>query len=134
MVYEGYDDEQGNNTKNSYSYNKNGQLLTSTVDCNYTLWEYSYEYDKQDRLVKKIKNNELEVSYEYFQNRLIKEIRFSRNGNIETIYEYDDSGLLIYKKENDNIVEKNINVDGRLIERWTYYFGIDPSYYPCGSQ
>lgn len=108
--------------------------MTSTVDCNYTHWEYSYEYDKQDRLVKKNKNNELEVSYEYFQNRLKKEIRYNRNSNTETTYEYDDNGLLIYKKENDKIIEKNIYDKGRLVERWTYYFGIDPGYYPCSSQ
>lgn len=134
LIYEGYDDERGNNTKNNYLYNKNGQLIESTVDCNYTHLSYSYEYDSQKRISKKYKNNELEISYEYSNNLLIKKIHYNRNNDVEIMYEYDDNGLLINKKENGKTIEKNIYYTYRLIERWTYYFGIDPCYSPCCSQ
>ena len=134
LIYEGYDDEQGNNTKNKYSYNEKGQLIESTVDCNYTHLLYSYEYDLENRLSKKYVNNELEVSYEYSNNLLMKEIHHNKNNNLEITYEYDDNGLLINKKENEKVIEKNIYYSGRLVERWTYYFGIDPCFSICCGQ
>ena len=134
LIYEGYDDERGNNTKNNYSYGKNGELISSKNECNYNKWNYSYEYDSNGRLRKKYKNNELEVSYEYSQNHLTKEIHYNRNSNKEILYVYDDNGLLINKREKEKLIENNIYNNGRLVERWTYYFGIDPCYSPCCGQ
>ncbi len=139
LIYEGYDDEKGNNTKNNYTYNENGKLISSTNECNYNHWECLYEYDTNGKLNKEYKNNELEVSYEYYDNRLTKETHYQHNNfvadkNKEIIYYYDEKGLLTMKREDENIIEKNTYSNGKLVERWTYYFGIDPCFSPCCGQ
>jgi YD repeat-containing protein len=134
LIFEGFDDERGNNTKNTYLFNETGLLVKSTVDCNYTHWEYTYEYDNKGRLIEKIKNNDLEISYEYSENKLSKEIKHYRNNDNEILYEYDQNNFLFIKKENGKLVEKNIYDDNYLIKRWTYYFGIDPCHSQCCSQ
>lgn len=134
LIYKESVGGRGSSKTNEYSYNDNGQLIASYGYNLYKNWSYSYKYDSQNRLIEKYKDDELEVSYEYSHNLLFKETRYFRNNNIETIYEYDDRGLLIIKKEKGKVVEKNIYSDGRLIERWKYYFGIDPCYHRCCNQ
>jgi len=134
LIYEESDGGRGSSKINEYSYNDNGQLIASYGYNYYKNWSYSYKYDSQNRIREKYKNDDLEVSYEYSHNLLIKETRYFRNNNLETIYEYDDRGLLINKKEKGKVIEKNIYSNGRLIERWKYYFGIDPGYHKCSNQ
>jgi YD repeat-containing protein len=131
LIYEGYDDDNSNNTKNNYCYNAKGQLISSTEDCNYTHSSYLYRYDSKGRLINKYLNDNLICSYVYYEDRLIKELGTQNN---ETTYEYDDNGSMLIKKISEKIVEQNYYYQDRLVERWTFYYGIDPGYYPCSGQ
>ncbi|MGJ3233589.1 hypothetical protein [Marivirga sp.] len=47
------------------------------------------------------------------------------------IYSYDSQNRLIQVKDGDNIIEENDYVGYKLVEKRTYYFGIDPGYDIC---
>lgn len=131
LIYEGYDDDRGNSDERNYSYDDHGLLVKSTIDCNGNHEEYSYEYDEKNRLTGIIENGEPEIYYWYFDNRLDREMHYSRSGDTEIIYSYDKSGLLVSKTVNGKIAEKNTYNNGRLSEKLTYGIGIDPCYDPC---
>ena len=136
LIYEGFNDDRPNNTKGHYFYNKEGQLISSTQECNYTHSEFTYGYDFKGRLIRKQKNSAIvEVtSYEYSQNHLISEILKSPNRTVETTYKYDSNGLCILQKENGKVIQKNNYSKDRLVERLTFAHGCDPGYYPCSMQ
>lgn len=126
LVYDGYDNDMGNNTNNNYYYNGKGQLISLTVDCNFTNSTYSYEYDSKGRLSNEYLNYNLICSYVYSQDRLIKELGTQNN---ETTYEYDDNGSMLIKKINEKIVEQNYYFQDRLVEKWKFYYGRNPEYF-----
>lgn len=139
LIHEGFDDDKGNDQKNNYTYDKDGKMLTSTDECN-TRFIYSYKYDSVNKLIEKYKDGNLEISYEYDNNQLVKEIHYNRFRSYKkdqvTIYKYvyNEMGFLLFKTENENVIEKNIYDNNFLVERWTYYFGIDPCHSPCCGQ
>lgn len=133
LVNERYDDNKGNNTKYNYTYSESGKIITKKEECNFNTRKYNYEYDKYGKLVHVYRDDGLEISYAYTNGVLTKETNH-RNNN-EVTYEYNDKGLLILKKENNKIIEKNVYQGEKLIKRWTSYFGIDPCFdTPCCSQ
>ncbi len=117
----------GNFGRHSYTYNQNGQKLSETEYYGSKHNSYSFEYDAEGNLIKKIKDNELEISYTYSKKVLMKEIDH-KNENKEINYEYDENGLLLHRKEGDKIAEKNVYSNKQLIEQWTYYHGSDPCF------
>jgi len=46
-------------------------------------------------------------------------------------YKYDSQNRLVQIKDGKNIIEKNYYFNKKLIEKRTYYFGIDPGYDIC---
>ena len=146
LIFDGYEEGKGENKgyseNKSYSYSKlNGKPISSNYTYGPNHFENTYEYDSLGRLIKLYKNKELEATYEYSNDLLLKETRFIKGANYASatgtrvlIYEYDDSGLLILKKQFGKIVEKNIYEKGRLLERLTYYYGPDPNFSTCSSQ
>jgi hypothetical protein len=134
LIYEGFDDVQGNNTKYSYQYNSNGLLTGSSLECNYTNWTYTYEYDLNDILIKRFKNNNLEIMYENQDEKLVMQTNFFMQNETLTEFEYNENDKLVIKKENGKIVERNIYKANLLLKKWTYYFGIDPCFDLCCSQ
>ena len=132
LISEGFDDNKGNNTKIFYTYNAKGLLIKRKTECNYNSSEYSYEYNSKNLLIKTLKNNSLEYTYEYHNNLLIEQTNLNRE--IITTFEYGVNGKLLIKKENNQIVQRNIYSNDNLIKSWTYYFGIDPCYDRCCGQ
>ncbi len=113
---------------------------------------------KNNLLVKEWKLSGSFVTYEYENGKQIKKVSHTSNGQEHhfTYYKYKGDLLIEEKKENSlgktiylktyiydkyqrllqiedrgNIVEENKYIDDKLIEKRTYYFGIDPGYYPC---
>ena len=134
LIYEGFNDTKGNNTKNTYQYNSNGLLISSSTECNYTKWKFTYEYDSNNLLVKKFKNSELEITYEYDNDLLVVQTNFNRSRDNILKFEYGENGKLLLKKENNKIIEQNKYLNNYLDKKWTYYFGIDPCYDKCCNQ
>jgi hypothetical protein len=134
LIYEGVGDE-AMDKKHTYIYNEKGQLIESTDECGYIHRRFGYKYDEMQRMIMKYERGGTSpTEYEYSGHRLTKEIHHNRNRKTEITYEFNDIGLLLIKREEGNVIIKNIYNNGRLVERWDYYFGIDPGYYPCHSQ
>jgi uncharacterized protein YcfL len=105
-------------------------------------WEHwggynTYEYIG-DKIIKKTdytKNGEeLHITtYKYSGNLLIEEKRETSVGSLMYLktYKYDSQNRLIQIKDGKNIIEKNYYFNKKLIEKRTYYFGIDPGYDIC---
>ncbi len=94
-----------------------------------------YKYNSLNQLEALFRNGLLIASYEYSNNRLVKEIHHSDLYNIVNTYLYNESGLLLEKREDDKVIEKKVyDCQGRLIQQWSNYYGIDPGFYHCSSQ
>ena len=105
-------------------------------------WEHwggynTYEYIG-DKIIKKTdytKNGEeLHITtYKYSGNLLIEEKRETSVGSLMYLktYKYDSQNRLVQIKDGKNIIEKNYYFNKKLIEKRTYYFGIDPGYDIC---
>ena len=65
--------------------------------------------------------------------RMAEERKETVAGNLmySRIMHYDLAGRLVRITEGDNTVENNTYEGNRLIEKRTYYFGIDPGFDPC---
>lgn len=134
LIYEGFNDERGNNTKKTYSYNDKGLLDKITTECNYNRNIDLLEYNSQNQLIKKFDNYGLDIKYEYLDQKLIKETHYERSRNIVYNYIYNKNGLVETKLEDGKTVESNVYKDGIIVERFSSYFGIDPCFYPCCNQ
>jgi len=130
LIYEGYEDERPNNTIKEYYYNGSGQLIKMTLSCRNNVVEYTYEYNSKGQLMNEYKDNRLLVQYVYHGDLLVKKT----SNNIETIYEYNINDQLLRVIENDKIIEENVFKNGKTIERWVNYYGIDPCFRACCSQ
>lgn len=129
LVLEIEEDKNGSFSKISYQYNTIGLLIKKVIKTKYDNSEYTYTYNSNRLLVKILKNNILETSFEYSNNLLMKETDVIR-GIIKT-FEYGDRGNLLLVKEEDQIVKRNMYSNYRLIKSWSYYYGIDPCYDKC---
>lgn len=105
-------------------------------------WEYwggfnTYEY-KDGRIISKIdytKNGEKHhfTYYKYSGDLLIEEKKETKVGGLIYLktYKYDSQNRLIQIQDGENIIEENEYIDKKLIEKRTYYFGIDPGFDVC---
>ena len=73
------------------------------------------------------------TTYKFAKNLLIEEKKETVNGGLIYFktYKYDAQKRLIKIFDRENIIEENLYIDDKLIERKINYFGIDPGYYPC---
>lgn len=105
-------------------------------------WEYwggfnTYEYSDGKRITRIEHNISGEqhhiTSYKYSGNLLIEEKKVTKAGSLIYLktYTYDAQGRVIKIKDGENTVEENDYKDNQLIEKRTYYFGIDPGYNAC---
>ncbi|MDX5584433.1 MAG: hypothetical protein QNK20_05800 [Aureibaculum sp.] len=105
-------------------------------------WEYwggfnTYEY-KNSKIQTKIdytKNGEKHhiTTYKYSGSLLIEEKKETKVGGLIYLkaYKYDSQNRLIKIFDRENIIEENDYIDNKLIEKRTYYFGIDPGFDIC---
>ena len=73
------------------------------------------------------------TSYNYDGALVKKEKKVTAEGHLiyERAFQYDFKNRLVKIIENGEIVEENTYRDSQLIEKRTYYFGIDPGFSPC---
>ena len=105
-------------------------------------WAYwggfsTYEY-KDGKVVTKVdytKTGEKYhiTTYKYSGDLLIEEKKETKVGSLIYLksYKYDSHNRLTTIQDGENIIEENDYVDKRLIEKRTYYFGIDPGFDVC---
>ncbi|HUM89279.1 MAG TPA: hypothetical protein PKV50_07100 [Prolixibacteraceae bacterium] len=105
-------------------------------------WEYwggfsTYEY-KGDNVVKRIDYTKLGekhhiTTFSYSGNLLIQEKKETNAGSLLYLktYKYDSHNRLVQILDGENIIEENHYIDNQLIEKRTYYFGIDPGFDFC---
>ncbi len=105
-------------------------------------WEFwggfnTYEYIGNKVVIKidHTKNGEKHhiTTYIYSGNLLVEEKKETRAGSLMYLktYKYDSQNRLVQIKDGENIIEENDYIDNKLIEKRTYYFGIDPGYDIC---
>ena len=107
-------------------------------------WKFQYahgfEFDRNGRLIKKSSYQTAEKDkvydtfiYAYKNGKLVEEKRIIRTGEISYInkFTYTSEGLPFETIQNKNIIEKNFYTNGRLTEKHTFYFGIDPGFSQC---
>lgn len=124
-------DESENEAPREY---ENNQLVKE--------WEYwggfnTYEY-KNGKVVTKIDHTKTGdkhhiTTYKYSGDLLIEEKKETKVGRLIYLktYIYDSQNRLIQIRDGENIIEENDYIDNKLIEKRTYYFGIDPWYDIC---
>lgn len=133
------------------NYDNNGQILNvseSEAPCEYIdnqlikQWEYwggfnTYEYNN-GKVITKTYHTKTGVKqnctyYKYSGDLLIEEKKESIAGRVYYLkkYIYDTMNRLIQIKDEENIIEENDYDDKKLIEKRTYYYGIDPGYDIC---
>lgn len=108
-------------------------------------WKFQYahgfEFDRSGRLVKKesfqdeAKKNVYDTFvYSYKNGRLHEEKRIILTGKTSYVkkYFYTPDGFIDEIIKDGNVVEKNFYELGKLMEKHTFYYGIDPGFSPCG--
>lgn len=108
-------------------------------------WKFQYahgfEFDRNGKLVKKesfqdeTKKNVYDTFvYAYKNGRLHEEKRIILTGKTSYVkkYFYTPDGFIDEIIKDGNVVEKNFYELGKLIEKHTFYYEIDPGFSPCG--
>jgi hypothetical protein len=111
---------------------------------NNNVWKFQYahgfEFDRSGRLVKKesfqdeAKENVYDTFvYSYKNGRLYEEKRIIKTGKTSFVkkYFYTTKGFIDEITKDGKVVEKNFYELDRLIEKQTFYYGIDPGFSPC---
>lgn len=98
---------------NTYEYS-NGKVVTK-IDYTNTGEKHHFTY------------------YKYSGDLLIEEKKETKEGGLMYLktYIYDSQNRLIKIQDGDNVIEENDYNDKKLIEKRTYYFGIDPGFDVC---
>lgn len=107
-------------------------------------WQFQYahgfEFDRNGNLLKKSsyqseQKDEVydQLIYKYKNGILIEEKRIIRTGATSYIktFSYTPDGLPDETIQDGNVIEKNFYEEGNLIEKHTFYFGIDPGFSAC---
>jgi hypothetical protein len=135
----------------TFNYNAEGQVTDSSekqtpleYERNLLVkeWEswggyntYEYKYGKVTIKKEHTANGELhQISYFKFSGLLkIEEKKTTASGSIIYVrnFKYNNKGKLTSIAEDGNIIEEDIYSGNRLIEKRTFYFGIDPGFSPC---
>jgi hypothetical protein len=96
-----------------FEFNNNGKLVKKE----------SYQTEKKDKVYDTF-------IYKYFNNKLVEEKRIIQTGIVSYVskFTYTSNGFPDETIQNGNVIEKNYYSDGRLTEKHTFYFGIDPGF------
>jgi hypothetical protein len=107
-------------------------------------WDFQYahkfEFDRNGLLAKKSSYTTLEkdkvydyFTYSYKNGKLSEEERIIQTGKVSyhKDYFYNKDGTLDYVVQDGNIIEKNTFENSRLVEKHTWYYGIDPCFSQC---
>ena len=107
-------------------------------------WKFQYahrfEFNRDGKLAKKEsfqteeKNKVYDTFlYAYKNGKLVEEKRIIRTGATSYVikYTYNRDGTLDEKIQDGNVIEKNFYKNGKLSEKHTFYFGIDPGFSQC---
>ncbi len=101
---------------------------------------YAYKYNRRGELIEKASfHNELRetiydtIVYTYKNGKLSTEKRILTTGETGYFkeYFYTNEGYLDEVTEDGNTVVKNFYEDNKLMEKHTWYFGIDPGFSLC---
>jgi len=136
---------------NLKNFDTNGQLISEST------YETPLEYENK-LLVKEWRHECGFITYDYIDGRVATMIEYTELGQKHHITRYKYSGDLVIEEsketaagsmiyirtfqydsenrvmkiiEDGNIVEENIYNGNKLMEKRTYYFGIDPGFYFC---
>ena len=133
------------------NYNNNGEVVSKTeseapreYENNLLVkeWEHwggfiTYQY-KNGKIHIKIDHTKAGkqhhiTTFKYSGDLLIEESKETSLGSMMYVkqYKYDSQNRLIKIQDRENIIEENDYIDNKLIEKRTYYFGIDPGFDVC---
>lgn len=100
----------------SFDFNNNGKLVKKE----------SYQTEKKDKVYDTF-------IYTYFNNKLVEEKRIIQTGTTSYVlkFTYTSNGLPDETIQDGNVIEKNFYDDNKLVEKHTFYFGIDPGFSQC---
>lgn len=97
----------------------------------------TYEYEN-NLVVSKIEYTKVgekhhTTTYTYADDVLIGERKETESGNLlyEKVYVYDNKNRLVQIKDGENTIEENDYDTNKLMEKRTFYFGIDPGFDVC---
>jgi hypothetical protein len=105
-------------------------------------WEYwggfnTYDY-KNDKVITKVDYTKMGqkhhiTTYKYSGDLLIEEKKETIAGGLIYLkyFKYDSKNRLTKIQDGENTIEEYDYIDKRLIEKRTYYFGIDPGFFSC---
>jgi hypothetical protein len=99
-----------------FEFNGNGKMIK----------KQSFQTEKKDRVYDTF-------IYSYLNNKLVEEKRILQTGATDYIlkFTYTPEGLPFETIQDKNVIEKNFYTNGRLTEKHTFYFGIDPGFSQC---
>lgn len=119
--------------KLDYFY-EDGLLIKSCGSAFCDIYKYNDHGELIKQLIKSAKGHIYDwYEYEYRHGHKVKEIMRGYDGKIRYVkkFIYDPFWHLIKVQKDDNIIEENKYFFNKLVEKKTYYFGIDPGFYPC---
>jgi hypothetical protein len=135
----------GKNThKTTYSYQGNELRWEEFWYYSENKWKFQYahsfDFNNNRKLVKK-ESYQTEKKdkvydtfiYTYFNNKLVEEKRIIQTGTTSYVlkFTYTSNGLPDETIQDGNVIEKNFYDDNKLVEKHTFYFGIDPGFSQC---
>jgi hypothetical protein len=139
-----YDADGSNTHKTVYKYNGTKPKYEEFYYYNGGQWQFQYahgfEFDGKGNLTKKSsyqteeKDNVYDqIFYQYKNGRLVEEKRIIRTGETDYVktFTYTNEGFPDETIQDGNVIEKNFYEQGKLIEKHTFYFGIDPGFSVC---
>lgn len=139
-----YDSDGRNTHKTVYKYNGKKPKYEEFYYYKGDQWQFQYahgfEFDKHGNLTKKSSYQTEEKDkvydqfiYKYKNGKLVEEKRIIRTGETSYIktFTYTAEGLPDETKKDGNVIERNFYEQGKLMEKHTFYFGIDPGFSIC---
>jgi len=135
----------GKNThKTTYSYKGNELRWEEFWYYSENEWTFQYahhfDFNSNGKLVKmeSFQTEKKEKVYDtfiytYFNNKLVEEKRIIQTGATSYVlkYTYTSNGFPDETIQYGDVIEKNYYSVGRLTEKHTFYFGIDPGFSQC---
>lgn len=99
-----------------FEFNRNGKLSKKE----------SFQTEKKDKVYDTF-------IYSYSNNKLVEEKRIIQTGTTDYVlkFTYTSKGFPNETIQDGNVIEKNYYTNGRLTEKHTFYFGIDPGFSQC---
>lgn len=130
--------------KTTYKYNGDKPLWEEFWYFSNNEWKFQYahrfEFNRDGKLTKKesFQTEEKDKVYDTFiytyqSGKLTEEKRIIQTGATSYVlkFTYTSKGFPDETIQDGNVIEKNFYTNGRLTEKHTFYFGIDPGFSQC---